>query len=336
MNWWAVVATLLNHRPPSTHLNPIRKKTQMSQASAKAPLVFRRGRSQHSFVVALPYLIPAVLLYVVFLVYPMIDAIRLSFFEWNGFRTTTPEWVGFKNYVSLFTADTVFWTAFRNSIIWVVLSMILPTLVALLLALGLNRKLAGRNTMRAVFYIPAVFASITVAAMWRSIYNPTIGFVNQMLTTVGLENWTQSWLGDPKFALGSIFVASIWQSVGFSMVLFLAGLQTVPTELIEAAKLDGAGAWQRFRAVVLPALRPTTVVVIILTIINALKVFDLVVGMTGGGPAQSTQVLALWSYTQSFTNHNFGMGGAVASVLLVVTLALVLPYMAWSMKGEDR
>jgi len=285
---------------------------------------------------AAPYIIPALLLYGWFLLYPMLDSIRLSFYEWSGFRTETPTWVGIDNYVRLFTADAVFPTAFLNSVVWVVLSLILPTVIALLMALGLNQKIIGRNVMRAIFYIPAVFASITVAAMWRWIYNPTIGFVNQLLEAIGLGDWTQSWLGDPKFALASIFVANIWQAVGFSMVLFLAGLQTVPEELIEAAKLDGANAWQRFRAVTIPALRPTTVVVIILTIINSLKVFDLVVGMTGGGPAQSTQVLALWSYTQSFTNHQFGMGGAVATVLLIVTLAIVVPYMAWSLKGEDK
>ncbi|HLT68259.1 MAG TPA: sugar ABC transporter permease [Microbacterium sp.] len=285
---------------------------------------------------AAPYIIPALLLYGWFLLYPMLDSIRLSFYQWSGFRTETPTWVGLDNYKRLFTEDAVFPTALLNSVIWVVLSLILPTVIALLMALGLNQKIIGRNVMRAIFYIPAVFASITVAAMWRWIYNPTLGFVNQLLEAVGLESWTQSWLGDPKFALASIFVANIWQAVGFSMVLFLAGLQTVPEELMEAAKLDGANAWQRFRAVTVPALRPTTVVVIILTIINSLKVFDLVVGMTGGGPAQSTQVLALWSYTQSFTNHQFGMGGAVATVLLIVTLAIVIPYMAWSLKGEDK
>jgi carbohydrate ABC transporter membrane protein 1, CUT1 family (TC 3.A.1.1.-) len=296
----------------------------------------RRGPTHHRLTLALPYLIPAIVLYGWFLLYPMIDSVRLSFFRWSGFRTEEQVWVGFDNYVRLLTQDAVFWTALRNSVVWVILSLLVPTVIALLLALGLNRRMVGRNLMRAVFYIPAVFASITVAAMWRWIYNPTLGFVNQFLTAVGLGDWTQSWLGDPQFALGSIFVANIWQAVGFSMVLFLAGLQTVPVELVEAAKLDGANAWQRFRAVTLPALRPTTVVVVILTIINSLKVFDLVVGMTGGGPAQSTQVLALWSYTQSFTNHQFGMGGAVATVLLIVTLALVIPYMAWSMKGEDR
>lgn len=296
----------------------------------------QRRPVNHRFRVAAPYLIPAVVLYAWFLLYPMLDAVRLSFFSWSGFRTEQPAWVGIDNYVRLFTQDAVFWTAFRNSVVWVILSLLVPTVIALLLALGLNRKMIGRNLMRAIFYIPAVFASITVAAMWRWIYNPTIGFVNQLLTAVGLGDWAQSWLGDPQFALGSIFVANIWQAVGFSMVLFLAGLQGVPVELVEAAKLDGANAWQRFLAVTLPALRPTTVVVVILTIINSLKVFDLVVGMTGGGPAQSTQVLALWSYTQSFTNHQFGMGGAVATVLLLVTLALVIPYMAWSMKGEER
>lgn len=296
----------------------------------------RRPFGSHGFGTAAPYVIPALVLYGWFLLYPMLDSIRLSFFDWSGFRTDTPVWVGMDNYVRLFTEDAVFPRALLNSVLWVVLSLLLPTVIALLIALGLNREIVGRNVMRAVFYIPAVFASITVAAMWRWIYNPSLGFVNQILQAVGLGEWTQSWLGDPRFALGSIFVANIWQAVGFSMVLFLAGLQTVPEELMEAAKLDGAGAWQRFWAVTVPALRPTTVVVIILTIINSLKVFDLVVGMTGGGPAQSTQVLALWSYSQSFTNHEFGMGGAVATVLLIVTLAIVIPYMAWSLKGEDK
>lgn len=296
-----------------------------------------RRSSGSRFVAALPYLLPAAFLYGYFLLYPMLDSVRLSFFEWSGFRTQTPTWVGVDNYVRLFTgADPVFWRAFGNSVIWVVLSLVVMVTLSLALALGLNRKMLGRNLFRSVFYIPAVFASITVAAMWRWIYNPTLGAVNQVLDAVGLESWTQQWLGDPRIALYSIFVASVWQGVGFNMVLFLAGLQQVPGELVEAAKLDGARAHQIFRNVTLPALRPTLLVVLILTIINSLKVFDLVVGMTGGGPAQSTQVLALWSYTQSFANHNFGQGGAIATVLLLISLALVVPYLAWALKGEDR
>ncbi|WP_082097451.1 carbohydrate ABC transporter permease [Demequina silvatica] len=266
----------------------------------------------------------------------MLDAVRLSFFTWSGFKTDEPAFVGIDNYVRMFTSDPVFWKAFGNSVIWVVLSLLVPMMLALLLALGLNRKMLGRNLLRSVFYLPAVFASITVAAMWRWLYNPTLGMVNQLLEAVGLEEWTRTWLGDPKIALYSVFVASVWQAVGFSMVLLLAGLQNVPQELVEAAKIDGANAWQVFRNVTIPALRPTFIVVVILTMINSLKVFDLIVGMTGGGPAQSTQVLALWSYTQSFTNHSFGQGGAVATVLLLVSLALVVPYMLWTMRGEDK
>lgn len=296
----------------------------------------RRGRRHRPFLAALPYLLPAVALYGYFIVYPMLDSIRLSFYRWSGFRTETPEWVGLANYQRLFTSDPVFWRALGNSVIWVVLSLLIPMVLGLLLALGLNRRIVGRNLMRSVLYIPAVFASITVAAMWRWIYNPTLGLVNQGLEAIGLGDWAQSWLGDPKIALYSVFAASVWQAVGFPMVLFLAGLQSVPPELVDAAKIDGAGSWQVFRNVTMPALRPTTVVVVILTIINSLKVFDLIVGMTGGGPAQSTQVLALWSYTQSFTNHDFGAGGAVATVLLVLSLCLVVPYLAWSMKGDDK
>ena len=303
---------------------------------ARSATPSRSRRHPSRFLRALPYLIPAGILYIWFLAYPMLDAVRLSFFEWSGFRTEDPAFVGFRNYTRLFTADPVFWTSVRNSVIWVVLSLLVPMTLSLLLALALNRKMTGRNTFRAVFYIPAVFASITVAAMWRWIYNPTLGALNQILEALGLGAWTQQWLGDPKIALYSVFVASVWQAVGTSMVLFLAGLQQVPTELLDAAKVDGANRWQLFRAVTVPALRPTTVVVIILTIIGSLKVFDLVVGMTGGGPAQSTQVLALWSYTQSFSNHDFGAGGATATVLLLISLALVVPYLIWSMKGDEE
>lgn len=319
--------------------------TQHQTAPAGAPVTERatagarrrRGLHHNTFRAALPYLIPTAALYGFFLLYPMVDSVRLSFYEWSGFRTETPTWVGLENYVRLLSgADPVFWKAFLNSVIWVVLSVLVPMTISLLLALALNRKMFGRNLFRSVFYIPAVFASITVAAMWRWIYNPTLGAVNQVLDAVGLESWTNQWLGDPKIALYSVFVAAIWQGVGFNMVLFLAGLQQVPVELVEAAKLDGARGLQIFRNVTLPALRPTFVVVLILTIINSLKVFDLVVGMTGGGPAQSTQVLALWSYTQSFSNHNFGQGGAVATILLIISLCLVVPYLAWALKGEDN
>ncbi len=314
-----------------------------TRPTAAAPPTAPRGtrhraapRRRHGTRSAWAFLGPAFVLYAVFLLYPMVSAFRLSFFEWNGFATSDPRFVGFDNYVRLFTHDPVFWTAFRNSIVWVVLSLVVPTGLGLLMAMALDRRLLGRNLMRSVFYIPAVLASIAVATMWTWIYNPMFGLLNQTLTAVGLEGWIQEWLGDQDIALYSVFAAFVWQTTGFNMVLFLAGLQTVPPELVESARVDGASPLQVFRHVTLPALRPTTAVVLVLTTISSLKVFDLIVGMTGGGPAQSTQVLALWSYTQSFGNHDFGLGNAVATILLIISLALVVPYLLWTTRGEAK
>lgn len=305
----------------------------MTTASVRPPRSRRRSTGTPIWVPLL-FLAPTVLLFLGFLVYPMVMTVRLSFFEWTGFRIDTPSFVGLDNYVQIFTRDPVFWTAFRNTVLWLVLSLLVPTTLGLLLALGLNQRVPGRNVMRSLIYIPGVLASIAVATMWVWMYNPVSGLINSVLRLIGLGAVAQDWLGSPTTALLSIFVASVWQGTGFGMILFLAGLQNVPAELVDAARVDGAGRWQTFRAVTLPALRPTTVVVIVLTLINSLKVFDLIVGMTGGGPVQSTQVLALWSYTSSFTNHQFGLGNAIATVLLAVSLVLVVPYMIWTMKGD--
>jgi raffinose/stachyose/melibiose transport system permease protein len=280
-------------------------------------------------------MLPSLVLYGMFLLFPIVSAIYLSFYKWDGFATSAKTFVGFDNYVYLFTSDPVFFTALRNTALWVIASLILPTGLALLLAVTLNRKLFGRNVFRSAFYIPSVLASIAVATMWRWIYNPLYGPINSVLSSIGLEKWAHDWLGQPSTALYSVFIAYLWQSTGFAMVLFLAGLQTVPVDLLEAASLDGANAWQKFRNVTLPALRPTTAVVIVLTIINSLKVFDLIVGMTGGGPVQSTQVLALWSYQQSFQNHDFGRGNALAVILLIISLILVVPYLVRAI-GDDK
>jgi raffinose/stachyose/melibiose transport system permease protein len=283
---------------------------------------------------SLPFLLPALLIYGLFALYPMVDALWLSFFDWDGVSADR-EWVGLENYVQIFTRDPVFWTAVQNSLVWVVLSLIIPTAIGLAFAVALDQKLRGRNVLRAALYLPAIIASIAVATMWSWMYNPIFGLVNATMEAMGLEGLIQDWLGDPDVALYSVLVAYVWQSTGVAMVLFLAGLQNVPSELKEAARVDGANHRQTFRAVTFPALMPTFVVVTVLSIISSLKVFDLVYGMTGGGPAQSTQVLALWSYTQSFRLHDYGNGMAVAMVLLVVTLIVVVPYYAWIGRREE-
>jgi raffinose/stachyose/melibiose transport system permease protein len=307
---------------------------ELGSLAKSKPLTKRNDRVGLQRFVPLPFLLPALLIYAIFALYPMVNALQLSFYDWDGVSVER-NFVGLRNYVQIFTEDPVFWTAVRNSIVWVMMSLLIPTLIGLLLALAVNQRLFGRSAFRAIFYLPAIVASIAVGTMWSWMYNPILGVVSNTLKTFGLGALAQDWLGDPKIALYSIFVAYIWQSSGVSMVLFLAGLQGVPEELKEAARVDGANPWRVFWNVILPCLRETFIVVTVLTIINSLKVFDLIVGMTSGGPAQSTQVLALWSYTQSFGLHDYGNGMAISMVLLAITLVIVVPYMIWVSRGDE-
>ena len=277
---------------------------------------------------------PAVIIYAVFALYPMADVVGLSFHKWNGLDANK-EFVGVVNYVDIFTKDPVFWGAFRNTVIWTIMSVVFPPIIGLLLALGLNQPIFGRNSLRAIYYLPVIIAPIAVATMWRWMYDPFFGLFGQVLTSMGLQSWIQDWLGNRDIALYSAFVAHLWQSVGFSMVLFLAGLQSVDKTLVEAARIDGAGRLNVFRFVTLPAITTTITIVLVLSIISSLKAFDIVYGLTGGGPAQSTQMLALWAFTQSMQIFDFGRGSAISVVLLLITLAVVIPYLRWTQKREE-
>lgn len=284
---------------------------------------------------AVALIAPALAIYCLFAIYPMLEVLALSFMKWNGL-TANKAFVGLSNYAGILFSDPVFWVAFRNTAIWTVLSVVFPPVVGFGLALALNQKIPIRAPLRALFYLPAIVAPIAVATIWRWMYDPFFGLFNALLTGVGLQGLIQDWLGDRAVALYSIFIASVWQTAGFSMVLFLAGLQSVSKTLVEASLIDGANRLQTFRHVTIPALRPTITIVIILSTINSLKAFDIVYGMTGGGPAQSTQMLALWAFTQSIQLGDFGRGGAISVVLLAITLAIVIPYLRWTLRREER
>ena len=279
-------------------------------------------------------LVPALAIYAVFALYPMLNVVIISFQKWNGLDPQRP-FVGLSNYTAIFTRDPVFWVAFRNTVIWTLMSLIFPPLVGLLLALSLNQKIFGRNSLRAIFYLPVIIAPIAVATMWKWMYDPFFGLFSQMLTSWGMQTWIKDWLGNKDIALYSVFIAYLWQTVGFSMVLFLAGLQNVSQMLVEAARIDGAGRWAVFKHVTLPALRPTITIVLVLSVISSLKAFDIVYGLTGGGPAQSTQMLALWAFTQAMQIFDFGRGAAISVVLLLITMAIVIPYLRWTQKHEE-
>ncbi|NNH65607.1 carbohydrate ABC transporter permease [Rhizobium laguerreae] len=293
-----------------------------------------RQQTHDPRVQALILLVPALAIYAVFALYPMLNVVILSFQKWNGLDPNR-QFVGIANYAAIFTKDPVFWVAFRNTVIWTLMSLIFPPMVGLLLALSLNQKIFGRNGLRAIFYLPVIIAPIAVATMWKWMYDPFFGLFSQLLTSWGMQGWIKDWLGNRDIALYSVFVAYLWQTVGFSMVLFLAGLQNVSQTLVEAARIDGAGRWAVFKHVTLPALRPTITIVLVLSVISSLKAFDIVYGLTGGGPAQSTQMLALWAFTQAMQIFDFGRGAAISVVLLLITMAVVIPYLKWTQKHEE-
>jgi raffinose/stachyose/melibiose transport system permease protein len=280
-----------------------------------------------------PFLVPAAVPYLLFVIYPIFYVIILSFFHWDGISPDRP-FVGLDNYVTLLTKDPIFWVALRNSLTWTVLSLTIPTTLGLGLALVLNQRFRGRTFFRALYYVPAVLGSISVALMWIWIYNPTLGIINSLLKATGLQSWIHPWLGDPSVALYAAFAPSAWQATGVAMLIFLAGLQGVSQELVEAARTDGAGRVAVFRHVVLPSLEQTLVVVLALTIINSLKSFDLIYAMTYGGPANQSQLLGTWTYFTAFNSHQFGLGSAIAVVLLGITMLIVIPYMWWTSRSS--
>lgn len=270
------------------------------------------------------FLLPALVIYCVFLVYPLFDSLSISLTNWDGLSPVRT-FVGLANYQRIFN-DPIAVTAFENNLIWTAVMVVAPTVLGLLLALGLNRRFPGRTIFRSLFYAPGILPLVGVAALWTWMYDPNVGLINAFLRNVGLGGLAQQWLGSPTTALPSVMVASIWQGLGFPMVLFLAGLQSIPEEQYEAARVDGAGTWQRFWHVTLPGLRETYIIVVTLGVIGSFKAFDLIYAMTYGGPGQATQVLASWMYFNTFQYYHAGYGSALAWVILVISLTVTIPY----------
>jgi raffinose/stachyose/melibiose transport system permease protein len=271
------------------------------------------------------FLAPALVIYSLVVVYPMIYSSYLSLFRWDGI-SPTKVFVGLDNYGILLTQNDVFWIALKNNAIWLVCALLLPTSIGLGLAILLNSKFRGSHIFRSVFYFPAVLSLAVVGLIWTWIYHPDLGLLNQVLGALGLKGLQRNWLSDPQIALYPVIIAATWSSVGLPMLLYLAGLQTIPEELHEAAKVEGAGPIQRFFYVTFPLLRETTLVVLAITSINALKAYDIVYAMTNGGPANRTQLLSTWMYFLTYNYNQVGLGTAIAVVLFSLTLIFAIPY----------
>ena len=271
---------------------------------------------------SLAWVLPALVLLLVFVYYPIVDNLRLSLFSWNAF-SVAPTFVGLDNYRTAFH-DPIFWTALRNNTVFAIVSLVCQVGFSLVLAALLEEFVHERlrGILRTIFFIPAVI-SITVAGILFSfLYNPEIGLVNRLLGAVGLESWQHSWLGEPGTAMGSVIAMSQWQSIGYTAILFVVGIQRIPKEFHEAAKVDGAGPIRRFFSVTVPMVREMTALIIILTVSGAFLVFNEVMVMTAGGPSNSSQVLGTWLYRNAFLNDDMGYASAIATVIFVITLAI--------------
>jgi len=258
---------------------------------------------------------------VVFLLIPMITTLGWSLTDFNGLQP--PKFVGMKNYVRLFTHDRIFIKALWNTTRFTFLGMLIGPTLGLITALMLNQKVKFQAFYRTAYFLPVMTSLVVVATIWRMLYNKH-GLFNLALGALGIE--PIRWLSDPHWALFSIVIASVWQGFGFETVIFLAALQGIPAVLYEAAALDGANAWQRFRHVTLPALRPVLLFIYIIGIIGSFQVFDQVFVMTSGGPANSTVTLVYYLYSK-FMDLRLGYASAIAYVLFGILL--IFSYLQW-------
>ena len=279
------------------------------------------------------YILPAFLFYFAFVILPMARTIYWSFFKTEGLDIT--EFVGLQNFQQLLT-DPLFLNSFKNNVLWACMVVTVPLLFALLLAVLLaQQKLIGRTFFRVILFLPQVIKSVIVAMIWRWMYHPDIGPVNLALRSVGLNSVARGWLGDSTWALPALAIGYSWAYYGFCMVIFLAALQSIDENLYDAAKMDGANAAQQFWYVTLPSIRFAIVTMVLFTLIESFKVFDIVFVGTGGGPGYSTWVISLYLYNYVWyrLKLSYGLTSAVVHTLWIALMTIVL--LRWRRRVQE-
>jgi len=267
------------------------------------------------------------LLFLVFYVYPVISSIHLSLHDWDGFSPRM-RFIGLTNYTVL-AGQPRFLHAVLNNILWVGFMLIVPTGLGLLLAAILDRGIRGEKAFRIIFFLPFTIPAVAVAAIWRWMYEPDNGLVTTVLNLLGLGGLSQNWLGDPAVVNLSLMGAVAWWTTGFAFLVFFAGLRNIPTECIEAARIEGATPWQVFWKVSFPLLWPSTIIVLGMSAIDAMRLFDVVWAMTKGGPAYSSEVLATQMYDLAFGRFDMGRAAAVAVYLFIIAGIIIMPYIVY-------
>ena len=298
-----------------------------------------RRRRRAGWVGYLPYLLPGVIAFVLIVGYPLVMNVYYSLFKWKG-GLAPMRWYGLGNYVDLL-ADEAFWMSFRNSISMIVAMVIVPTLIGLILAAVLFDYLGRRfgpriaAVLRATYYLPQILPVAVAGVVWNWILNSQDGAINTILMSLGVTD-PPDWLGNPALAMPSVMLVLIWVQIGYPVVIFMAALQRVDPELYEAAELDGAGWWSRFRAITLPQIKPETFVVTLTCTVAALKVFAPVYVLTRGGPEGTTLVPSYYSFLNFFDKSKVGYGAAVATVLTLVIIIVATVILRFQARAERR
>lgn len=266
------------------------------------------------------FIFPAYVLFFVFSIYPIIQVFILSVTSWDGILPYKP-YVGLDNFKDILTNE-VFWHSMKNAGIITFLALTAQNLLALFLALLCDRDIKGGNIYRVIFYLPPVLSGIVVGLIWSWIYDGNYGLLNHFLTALGLGDLSRAWLADSKTALFSVAVIHMWKGFGWGFVILLAGLQSIPRELYEASKVDGANSWVTFRHITIPLMIPVFVLVSILTILGTMQIFDIIISTTGGGPGYHTEVPVTRIYKTMIGSSQFGYACAMGVVFGLVLLAI--------------
>ena len=267
------------------------------------------------------FLSPPLIVFSIFVLIPLINSFYYSFTNWNGFNSEY-DFVGLENYTRI-SSDNLFQNSIFNTVIWLISAILIPTILGLLLALLIDSQVRGSNFFKSIFYLPICLSAVVVGQIWIWIYQQEWGLLNIIINLFSENSFEYAWLSKPETSLYSVIIAWSWQQTALSMVIYLAGLTSIPKNLLEASQIEGANIFQRTFFIVIPLLIPATIIVVALSMINSLKGFDILYIMTQGGPFHSSDTLAMHMYNESFRKYRMGYGSAISVVLFFIAVTII-------------
>jgi len=294
---------------------------------------WRQANQRGDLSTAVLALLPVTLLFIIFNLYPLLYSGYLSVMEWDGFSDNRT-FVGLDNYRTILTSPD-FGNSLRVTLVYTVGVTVISIVLSLFIAVLLNTGIRGRTGYRMLYFLPVVTSTIAVAVVWRYLLTPNTGYVDVFLKSIGVTSPSPTWLRNPSWALWIVILVGIWKRLGFNIVIYLAGLQSIPREYYEASEVDGAGPFRQFRYITVPLIAPVTLLLAIMSIIDSFLIFDVVYVMTNGGPLDSTNVIGLLLYNQAFRYFNMGQASAIAWVIFgIVFVVTLLQWRFFGIRGD--